>query len=170
MMLTTDMASQQPGAQVRCQSNRPSRARTCSRGPDRGQKRVATQLLVRTSRQHHHPSISGAYTSPNMSSKYHLLTESEKKRIVCVWLNSDAGKVDWDRAASEFGGTGNVDTFRRAMRMTLQRINEGGEANASPATPVKKRKSNSKVSKSKRGRKQKQKQESESEADLEGLM
>lgn len=102
-----------------------------------------------------------------MTSKYHLLTEAEKKRIVCVWLNSDAVKVDWERAASEFGGTGNVDTFRRAIRMTLQRINEGGKDNASPATPAKKRKANGKVSKSKRSRKQKQKLESESEADFE---
>ncbi|CAK4031293.1 Hypothetical predicted protein [Lecanosticta acicola] len=78
-----------------------------------------------------------------MSSKYDtvmsLLSEAEKKRIFCVWMNSEAININWDKVVADYG-SGNVETFRKRNRETFLKVQNvraykdgGGKLTPSPS-------------------------------------
>jgi hypothetical protein len=83
-----------------------------------------------------------------------LLTEVEKDRIVCTYLNSTEpnavstsvhlsrslvsstdrslfGKVDWDKAASEYGAA-SVESYKKGMQNTTKKIKKSMDSGVEP--------------------------------------
>ena len=77
-------------------------------------------------------------------SKYDLvmaaLSEAEKKRIFCIWMNSQSVNIDWLKVVIDYG-SGNIETFRKRNRETFLKVQTispvGGKAaeSSSPLTP-----------------------------------
>ncbi|KAL1584363.1 hypothetical protein WHR41_06371 [Cladosporium halotolerans] len=63
-----------------------------------------------------------------------LLTEAEKERIICTYLNTTDpnANVDWDKAAAEYGSK-SVQSYRKMMQNTAKKLKEA-EANGVSAT------------------------------------
>lgn len=75
-------------------------------------------------------------------SKYDLvmsaLSEAEKKRIFCIWMNSQSVNIDWEKVVVDYG-SGNIETFRKRNRETflkVQAISPAGEKAAGSSPPL----------------------------------
>ncbi|KAK5167407.1 uncharacterized protein LTR77_007106 [Saxophila tyrrhenica] len=71
------------------------------------------------------------------------LTENEKNRLICVFLNAPAGvhnQADWKKAAAEFGSA-NADSMKVSTATIFKKLKQASDGETTPAKPAgKKRK------------------------------
>ncbi|GAB7352778.1 hypothetical protein MBLNU459_g3125t1 [Dothideomycetes sp. NU459] len=54
-----------------------------------------------------------------------VLSDTDKNRLVAVYLNSDGANVDWQRATTAFGAA-SVESMKVMVRMALKKIEKAG--------------------------------------------